>query len=311
MKARLFLLALAVAANVTAEASAQRFRDPVTLEDFGGDVNAMGYHQGWKDWCLHHNEDAGWAGSPHGNDQAPGYFSASQKAGYIASYRSGWDAARDHFGWDAARDYTTSAYWASVNGLGGYGLGGYGRGGIGSMNPVAALGQYDLDTSKAAINYQQAYRESLQNQKLRAQTYFDERKMHAGYRTQQQAQHPHATAQELAAFNQARLPAPLSADQFDPARGVIQWPGIFHRPEFDEHRTKLEGLFRRAAADPHASGLGTQNYRDIEHVVDEMHDQLHSEIAQFAPNEYIAASKFLKSLAHQARIPAAPALAKQ
>ena len=164
---------------------------------------------------------------------------------------------------------------------------------------------------QAAKNYQDAYQYSVENQKLRTQTYFDMKRMDSSYRAEQQMVHPHATPEESAAFNRARVPAQLSANEFDPAQGVIEWPGVLNRPEFDEGRTRLAELFGQAAADPHNSGLGTQNYRDIEKAIDEMSEKLHSEIGQFKPNEYIAASKFLKSLVHQARTPAAVALAQQ
>lgn len=208
-------------------------------------------------------------------------------------------------------------------GTGGYGYRGYGNsygygsgysrsyGGSGSMNPLVALGQYEIADSTAAINYQQAYTLSIQNRKLNAQTFYDLRQMNASYRAQQAMLHPHATPEELAAFSAARLPAPLPANEFDPARGVIQWPGVLTRPEFDQGRAQLEGLLSQAAADPHASGPGTQNYRDIEQAIDAMSEKLHSEIAQFKPNEYIAASKFLKSLAFHGAMPGPDALAKQ
>lgn len=164
-----------------------------------------------------------------------------------------------------------------------------------------ALGQYNLMTSQGMVNYQQAYQHYIQNRKLAVQTYFDMRRMNASYRAEQAMLHPHATPEEIAAFNQARLPAPLSDNDFDPAHGVIAWPPVLQRSEFDDSRHKLEGLFTEWASDPHAVGLGTDNCRAIHHAVGDMSETLHAEIKQLQPDEYIAANKFLRSLDFSAR----------
>ncbi|HEV3342655.1 MAG TPA: hypothetical protein VG125_19945 [Pirellulales bacterium] len=197
-------------------------------------------------------------------------------------------------------------------GSGGYG-GGWGYAGAGSTAFGGALlgmgaltqaaGSYNLNTAAAGTYYQQAYSQWIQNQKLREQTYFDMRRMNASYRAEEAMLHPHATPEEIREFSHSRLPAELSVNEFDPAHGVIEWPALLNRAEFKDDRARLEGLFSEAAADPHGSGLGTQNYRDIQDAVGQMNDRLRSEIKQFGPDEYIPASKFLKSLAFEARTP--------
>jgi hypothetical protein len=203
-------------------------------------------------------------------------------------------------------------------GGGGYGYGGgYGGAGttvagsylLGTAALTQAAGQFNMYTSRAAVNYQQAYQLGIQNRKLAVQTYFDLRRMNASYRAEQEMQHPHATPDEIAAFNQSRVPEPLSANVFDPGHGVLDWPPLLARPEFADHRAKIEALYGDWAADPHGSGLGTQNCRDIEQAVADMSDKLHSEIKDFKPDEYIAATKFLKSLAFQGRSPSGDAVA--
>lgn len=207
-------------------------------------------------------------------------------------------------------------YGRGYGGYGGFGYGGagstaFGSAMLGTAAATYAAGSFNLNTSMAARNYQDAYTQWILNQKLREQTYFDMRRMNASYRAELEMMHPHATPQELEEFNHARVPEQLSANELDAARGIIQWPGALNRKEFEDNRTRLEGLFAEAAADPHGSGLGTQNYRDIQAAVDEMSDKLHSEIKQFKPDEYIPATKFLKSLAFSARSPGGDALAKK
>src|SRR5690348_12667087 len=87
-------------------------------------------------------------------------------------------------------------------GYGGYGgYGGFGYGGAGSTAfgsamlgigaATAAAGSYNLNTSMAARNYQDAYEHWILNQKLREQTYFDMRRMNASYRAELEMMHPH------------------------------------------------------------------------------------------------------------------------
>lgn len=184
-----------------------------------------------------------------------------------------------------------SAYYRRRSGYG-YGYG---------YNPFSGMSSLITAPAKAAVNYQQAYQMYIQNHKLAVQTYFDLRRMNASYRAEQEMLHPHATPEEIAAFNQSRMPQPLSANDFDPAHGVIAWPPLLERSEFDDDRHKIEGYFSEWSSDPHAGGLGTENCRNIQHAVSNMTDKLHSEIKQFMPDEYIAASKFLRSLAFEAR----------
>ena len=180
----------------------------------------------------------------------------------------------------------------------GYGLGGFSPGGI-----ISSMGQYNLNTSRALINYQQAYSAYLDNRKKFEATYFDMRRMHASYRAEQALQHPAPTEEQLVAFSKSRMPAPLSPNDFDPAHGVLKWPSVLGNKDFDDERHQVEGLFSQAAGDPHASGLGTENYREIQHAIGTLDNKLHSKIDQYSADEYIAASKFLRSLAYQARTP--------
>jgi hypothetical protein len=49
--------------------------------------------------------------------------------------------------------------------------------------------------------------------------------------------------------------------------------------------------------DPSEAGLGTHNYRETQRVVNDLHDK----IDQIDPDEYTAASKFLRSVAFESR----------
>jgi hypothetical protein len=195
-------------------------------------------------------------------------------------------------------------------GYGGWGYGGYGFGAgttpagsflAGSAMLTQAAGQYNYYTSMAAQNYQQAYSQWIDNQKLRTETYFAMRRMNASYRAEMEAQHPHPTSDQIAAFNKARDPGRLTKEQFDPVTAVLNWPPTLREPEFADLRGTLENLFAERLGDPTHAGLGTQNYRAIVRAVDDMNELLHKKIREIHPDEFIAAHKFLTGLGYEAR----------
>ena len=194
---------------------------------------------------------------------------------------------------------TASAYRPGYSRRGGgygYGLGGFSPGGI-----ISAMGQYNVNTAQAMQGYQQAYSKYLDNRKKYQTTYFDMRRNWASWRAEMST--PPPTEEQATAFNNARLPKPLSPNEFDPGHGVLNWPSVLRSKDFDADRHHLEGLFAQASADPHGSGLGTENYRAIQHSIGDLHDKLRAGVDSYSPDEYIAAEKFLKSLSYQARSP--------
>ena len=163
------------------------------------------------------------------------------------------------------------------------------------------MGQYNRLTSQAAINYQQAYSKWLDNRLKYEQTYFEMRRENLSARAEMAAMRPHYTPEQYAADNQARIAGRLSLSEWDPGRGVFVWPQSLAGDGFANDRTQIEALFGARDADPSAAGLGTANYREIKQAVGRMSDHLHSQIKEMSPDEFIPASKFLKSLEYEAR----------
>ncbi|HEV7221541.1 MAG TPA: hypothetical protein VGN42_02510 [Pirellulales bacterium] len=191
-------------------------------------------------------------------------------------------------------------------GGGGYGMYGYGAGSTaagsflaGSAMQTAAAGQYNLLTSLGEKNYQDAYEHWIDNQKKREETYFEMRRMNASYRAETRS--PPPSMEKLISFSNARMPSRLTAQQLDPVKGEVKWPRILQRPEFAPQRTALEALFSERATQPYSTGLGTENYREVRLITDDMHDVLRGLISDITPDEFIAGNKFLNSLSYEAR----------
>jgi hypothetical protein len=211
-------------------------------------------------------------------------------------------------------------------GYGGYGFGGFGYGGagstaIGSMLAgggaymagagqfMAGAGQYNSLSSQAAINYQQAYSMGLDNRLKYEQTYFAMRRENAAERAAMAAERPHATPDQIVEFNRSRTPGRLSPGEWDPSHDIFAWPQSLAGADFADDREQIASLFAVRDADPHSAGLGSENYREIKRHVNAMNDHLHAKIKELSPDEYIAASKFLKSLEYEARFAPSTAMA--
>ncbi|HVX09752.1 MAG TPA: hypothetical protein VHC22_00990 [Pirellulales bacterium] len=191
-------------------------------------------------------------------------------------------------------------------GFGGWGWGTYGAGSTvagsflaGSAMQTAAAGEAVLYGSMAAKNYQDAYQHWIENQKLRETTYFDMRRMNASYRAETHG--PVATPEQLVSFSKSRLPERLGPEQLDPERGQIKWPHVLLRDEFAAERAALEYLFAERATRPYSTGIGTQNYREVRRVTDDMHDLLRTMLDVITPDEFITGNKFVNSVAYEAR----------
>ena len=96
----------------------------------------------------------------------------------------------------------------------------------------------------------------------------------------------------------ARQQAPdrLSISQLDPFTGTINWPLALKRPEYAEHRERIERLFS-------AKAQGTELvHNQIAKAVDEFSVVLKADLSTFDQNEYIQAKNFLDSLAYESQL---------
>ncbi|MGQ0634424.1 MAG: hypothetical protein ACT4QC_07435 [Planctomycetaceae bacterium] len=190
----------------------------------------------------------------------------------------------------------------AVTAFGGYGGwgGGWGGGTVagnymqGMSQVVAAQGQYNESTARAAISYEEARSKYIDNSKKWTDTYFQMREENEA-RTAERRERAKHSPETLRLAAQSGLPRPLSSEALDPLTGRIQWPEALQAPEYAQSREKLERLFEIRAT---TSGGGTG--MSIQQATREMIEILKSNIQKIPTGDYIAARKFLDSLAHSA-----------
>ncbi len=209
-----------------------------------------------------------------------------------------------------AQVYSSGGYYAKPY-YGGYGGYGYGYGaGIGSTaagsylggmaQAIRAAGEYNLNTSAADINEQQALKLDTENQVEWTKAYIEMQNMKHAYHKEQEA--PPVPPETWARLAHAAATPRLTPSQLDPVTGTINWPTMLQGPDFKNDRALLDKLFSDRAKSRGA--IGVAGFNQIREGTDRMLDALKAHIQQVPIREYNLARNFLTSLGYEANFPA-------
>ena len=97
------------------------------------------------------------------------------------------------------------------------------------------------------------------------------------------------------------MPTRLTSEQLDPLTGDLIWPIILREEQYAAERQQLDKLFSDRAATSMASFDAAQTVRS---VTDQLLAALKKNIKEYRSADWIAAKKFVDSLAYEARFPA-------
>jgi hypothetical protein len=167
-------------------------------------------------------------------------------------------------------------------------------------NIMQSAGIYNLQTSQAAINVEQARSMNIDNNLKGTQTYFEMRKINTDSRKAEEI--PGLTTEDSWRVAQANLPKRMSALQLDPVTGRIYWPTFLQAPQYEPYRAKLDKLFvQRETAH---GGIGYDTFTQIQDITTAMLADLKKSINDYKSGDYISMKNFIESLAYEARFPA-------
>lgn len=164
---------------------------------------------------------------------------------------------------------------------------------------VRARGQYNLDTSAAAINVSEARSREMDNYAKWTNTYFEARATNRAYRAAERR--PRASSEDWVRWAKEGAPKPLTPGSFDPVTGKINWPVMLQASEFADLRTELDKLFAKRAT---ADALTIEDFVKIDNTAKALLEELKKNIRKVPPNLYIESKEFVKSLAYEVRQPA-------
>lgn len=197
--------------------------------------------------------------------------------------------------WSGLGDYN----YGTTAGLGRYwsGLGDYwwGRG-----EYMRGLGGYEVGSSQAAINRQEARYRDIKNDDFYAETYFNMQKRHKQVRDYNRP--PPSSAEDLARYAKLRAPKRLDSGEYDASLKTVFWPAVLQDEQFRSERANLDWLF--SIRKPDNSGFGTPNYQQIKVATATLREKLRARIDELEPMEYVAGKQFLDKLEFEARHPA-------
>jgi hypothetical protein len=161
-----------------------------------------------------------------------------------------------------------------------------------------AAGAYNLLSSQARIARAEARRYELENKLRATELYFKLRLMNREYRALLRG--PRPTVEDLKRYAAAGRPERLSPSELDSVTGEISWPVLLRDDRYADYRAELETLFVERAA---SSQLSTFTYFAIQRTTRAFLNELEQRVRLVPQMDYIAAKRFIQSLAYEARQP--------
>jgi len=169
----------------------------------------------------------------------------------------------------------------------------------GAADVIRSKGAYNLLTSEASKNWQDATKKYIENRQLWTQTYFEMRRMNKQYREAERG--PRPTSEDLYRYAKERAPQRLSPTELDPLTASISWPTVLRSEDFEADRQKMEGLFARRMTEEGAADPSI--YTEIAQTGREMEDKLKEKIRDYPTNIYLSGKKFLEGLMYESTLP--------
>ena len=171
---------------------------------------------------------------------------------------------------------------------------------LGTAEVLRSAGEFNKHTAGANVLQEEARRRAIDNRYNAVQTYFEVRQLNERYRAVERG--PQPVLEDMLRYTRAALPERLPATALNRDTGVIYWPALLRRPEFAEHRARLEQIFQgRGHSD---SGVASVSYLEIQEEAARMLATLQNHVRKTDPTAYIHGKKFVTSLGFEGRFAA-------
>lgn len=163
---------------------------------------------------------------------------------------------------------------------------------------AAGAGQYNLNTAIGARHLEEARGKYIRNYRDAIDARYAIKRAHDTYMAEKYAQEK-MTPELLSRVIQAKLPDRLTAAEYNPRTGDLDWPDVLQGPEFAGDRRALTQAF--AQRRPEDVGQTSIFYREVSLRTQRMHRNMLAKIDRLSTADSVAARKFLKSLEFEAR----------
>ena len=168
---------------------------------------------------------------------------------------------------------------------------------------IKAQGDANLANAKAIETLEKTRTTALDNNLKAANTFYEKRALHDGYRVlQKQQERP--TVQDFVRYSKMDRPQRPESYQLEPVRGTIQWHPVFQQETFLEQRIQVDNVFAQRSRS--ANTAQAPIYGQVQSLVGQMREDLKGMIREMSAAEYLEARKFLDSLAYEAQFTPRP-----
>jgi hypothetical protein len=203
----------------------------------------------------------------------------------------------------------TKTHHAFFPGMG-YGDGYYGGYGEQATNPVQGIaygyakliesaGDGLKNGADAALTLSEVRRREMDNWKKSLETWLEVEKINQDARAA--ARGRPLTPADYIRMAQMGKPRRLTPSQLNLLTGELAWPVVLEGTLFESYRQALDGLFAERSEHGRLSG---EEYAQAQQTAQAMGDLLRQRIGALAPADYMAARRFLESVAYELRMPA-------
>jgi len=167
----------------------------------------------------------------------------------------------------------------------------------GYASVLRAQGQYQVDASKAAVNYEQARQQYIENKQKWTETYWKRKRLAQAerdkdYEKKREMRKRYLDSQERLKASQ---PNRMTHTEFDPNTGKINWPEPLQGDAYAVHRQELENEFALRAK----TQITPELAEDIRDSTVKLRDALKRNIRKMSPNDYISARQFIDRLSQE------------
>lgn len=170
----------------------------------------------------------------------------------------------------------------------------------GIADMVRSEGLYNVLTSEAMINVEEARGKYIDNGRKWTELYMMRKRIRESEKAKEQEERRAGIARylEFRASN-PDTPPRLTENQFDSTTGQIKWPLALKRDCFVTQRQEMETLFASKAR----LGSTSETSQAILKKTREIQAELRKYIRDIVTEEYVQARKFLRSLEFEGKIP--------
>ena len=167
----------------------------------------------------------------------------------------------------------------------------------GQAAAVQAVGQANYMQSLAAVNYAEATRLQIENNRLYVKTSLANREEVQSYR-ERYARRP-ITKEQWQEYSKRALPDRLTGDQY--SNGKLVWPHILRMEEYAPLRKRIDVLVASRSVED--SGDGSPSQREIASLIDTMKVLLRENIETLSSSQYGNSKWFLICLDYEMKQP--------